>query len=183
MARSYPGSGKAGEGKRVMERRRQGCTVAGRWTGELGEMASLALAPIDCSALNRSPNLSGLNRSQHHLPFFFCLGPHPQHLEVPRLGVESELQLPAYTTATAMWDPSRNCDLHQSSRQRWISDPLHEGRDLTHHSYTNTTVMNLLLPKDSPFQEQGDASIHLLAAGTWHSTQHSLVLHKCLLIK
>ena len=34
--------------------------------------------------------------------FFSFLGPHPQHMEVPRLGVESELQLPAYTTATAM---------------------------------------------------------------------------------
>ena len=27
-------------------------------------------------------------------------------MEVPRLGVELELQLPAYTTAAAMWDPS-----------------------------------------------------------------------------
>ena len=31
------------------------------------------------------------------------------------LGVESELQLPAYTIATAMWDPSRICDPHCSS--------------------------------------------------------------------
>ena len=27
-------------------------------------------------------------------------------LDVPRLGVESKLQLPAYTTATATWDLS-----------------------------------------------------------------------------
>ena len=33
--------------------------------------------------------------------FFFFLGPHPQYMEVPRLGVQSELQVPAYTTATA----------------------------------------------------------------------------------
>ena len=33
--------------------------------------------------------------------YFFFLGPHLQHMEVSRLGVESELQLPAYTTATA----------------------------------------------------------------------------------
>ena len=33
--------------------------------------------------------------------FFVFLGPHPQHMEVPRLEVESELQLPAYTTANA----------------------------------------------------------------------------------
>ena len=37
------------------------------------------------------------------LPF---LGPLSQHMEVPRQGVESELQLPAYTTATAAWDLS-----------------------------------------------------------------------------
>ena len=31
--------------------------------------------------------------------WFFFLGPHPQLMEVPRLGVKSELQLLAYTTA------------------------------------------------------------------------------------
>ena len=45
-------------------------------------------------------------------------------MEVPKLEVTSELQLPAYTTATAMPDPSRICDLHRSSRQRQIPDPL-----------------------------------------------------------
>ena len=48
------------------------------------------------------------------------LGLYPWHMEVPRLGVESKLQLPAYTTATAMWDPSHICDLQHSSRQRQI---------------------------------------------------------------
>ena len=44
------------------------------------------------------------------MPFFpLFLGPHSQHMEVPRLGVESELQLPAYTTVTAMPDPSLVC--------------------------------------------------------------------------
>ena len=42
-------------------------------------------------------------------PFFFFfffgfLGLHPWHIEVSRLGVELELQLPIYTTATAMPD-------------------------------------------------------------------------------
>ena len=38
--------------------------------------------------------------------FYFCfLGPHPQRMEVPRLGVESERQLPVYTIATATQDP------------------------------------------------------------------------------
>ena len=37
--------------------------------------------------------------------FAFFGGLYPQHMEVPRLGVESELQLPPYATATAMLDP------------------------------------------------------------------------------
>ena len=57
----------------------------------------------------------------------FCfLGPHPQHMEVPGLGVESELQLLAYNTAIATPDPSHICDLHHSSWQRWIINPLSE---------------------------------------------------------
>ena len=50
-------------------------------------------------------------------------------MEVPRLGVESELQLPAYTTATAMQDPSHVCVLHHGSRQRQILDLLGVARD------------------------------------------------------
>ena len=53
-------------------------------------------------------------------------------MEVPRLGVQSELQLQAYAAATAAWDPSRVCDLHHSSRQRQILNPLSEARDQTH---------------------------------------------------
>ena len=37
--------------------------------------------------------------------FFFFLGPHPQHMEVPRLGVKLEPQPLAYTIVTATWDP------------------------------------------------------------------------------
>ena len=44
--------------------------------------------------------------------FVFFLELHPQHMEVSRLGAELELWLPAYTTATAMPDLSRICDLH-----------------------------------------------------------------------
>ena len=55
------------------------------------------------------------------LPF---LGPLPRQMEVPRLGVESELYPMAYSRATAMWDPSR-------SRQHWILNPLSKARDRT----------------------------------------------------
>ena len=62
---------------------------------------------------------------------FLCviLGPHPWHMEVPRLRVESELQLPAYTTATAMQDASRVCNLHHSSWQCRVLNPLSNARD------------------------------------------------------
>ena len=67
-----------------------------------------------------------------HLSFVF-LGPHPQHMEIPTLGVSSELQLPAYTTATAMPEASRVCDLQHSSKQRQILNPLSKARDPTHN--------------------------------------------------
>ena len=51
------------------------------------------------------------------------------HMEVPRVGVESELQLLAYITATASQDPSHICELHHSSRQCQIPDPLGKARD------------------------------------------------------
>ena len=59
--------------------------------------------------------------------FFGFLGPHARHMEVPRLGVESEL--PAYPTATAVPDPSHICNLHHNSRQRQILNPVNEAKD------------------------------------------------------
>ena len=58
---------------------------------------------------------------------FFFLGLNPRHMEILRLGVESELQLPAYTTATATPDLSHGCDLYHSSRQHQILNPLSGG--------------------------------------------------------
>ena len=62
---------------------------------------------------------------------FFFLGLHLRHMDVPRLGVESELQLPAYTTATATLDPSHIFDLCRSLRQHWILNLLSKVRDQT----------------------------------------------------
>ena len=45
-------------------------------------------------------------------------------MEVPRLGTESELQLPAYFTATAVQDLSRIYDLYHSSWQHQMLNPL-----------------------------------------------------------
>jgi len=65
--------------------------------------------------------------------FFFFLGPPLQHTAAPRPGVKSELQLLATATAIAIWDPSCICDLHHSSWQCQILNPLSEARDGTHN--------------------------------------------------
>ena len=80
-------------------------------------------------------------------------------MEVLRLGVESELQLLAYTTATATSDPSHLYNLHHNSRQCWIFNPLSEARDQIHNlmvpsgihfrcatTGTPMVVLSLLLP-------------------------------------
>jgi len=63
--------------------------------------------------------------------FFVFLGPYPWHMEIPSLGVKSELKLLAYVTATAMWDPSHVCDLYHSSWPCWIFNPLSQARNWT----------------------------------------------------
>ena len=52
---------------------------------------------------------------------------------VPKLGVQSELWLPAYTQgrATATRDLSQVCDLHHSSQSCWILNPLSKARERT----------------------------------------------------
>ena len=64
----------------------------------------------------------------HFLSFFGG-----RDMEVSRLGVKLDLQLLAYTTATATatQNPGRICDLHHSSQQCWILNPLSEARDRT----------------------------------------------------
>ena len=44
--------------------------------------------------------------------FFVLLGLHLRHMEVPSAGVELELQLPAYTTATAVQDSATYTTAH-----------------------------------------------------------------------
>ena len=81
-----------------------------------------------------APPLRSGQGKLHCVPFpqsSFFLGPHPRQMEVPRLGVSSELQLPAYATATATWDSSHVCDINHSSQQCQILNPLSEARDRT----------------------------------------------------
>ena len=65
----------------------------------------------------------------HLFVLFAFLGSHLWHMEVPRLRADWELQLPAYTKATAMPDLSHICNLDHSSQQRWILNPLSRARD------------------------------------------------------
>ena len=54
--------------------------------------------------------------------FFLILGAHTQHMEVPRLGEELELQPSAYTTTVS--DPTCFCNPHCSLWQQWVLNPL-----------------------------------------------------------
>ena len=91
-------------------------------------------------------SMSSANTYSFFFSFFFwflIFRATPWHMEVPRLGVELELQLPAYATATSMRDPSHVCNIHHSSWQHWIPDPLSEARDRT-HILRDTSRINFL---------------------------------------
>ena len=64
-------------------------------------------------------------------------------MEVLRLGVQVELQLLAYTTATATGDWSCVCDLHHNSRQCQILNLLSEAR---------VQIPNLMVPSGIRFR-------------------------------
>ena len=87
-----------------------------------------------------------------HIYIFFFLGLLPRNMEIPRLGVESELLLPAYTTAIAMPDLSRFCDLHHSSWQRQILNPLSKGRDQTLNLMAPSRIRFCCIRTGTPFQ-------------------------------
>ena len=75
----------------------------------------------------------------------FFLGSHPQHMEVPRLGVQTEMKLSACVTATATQDLICICNLHNagslthwarpgikptsSQRQCCVLNPLNHNRN------------------------------------------------------
>ena len=78
---------------------------------------------------------------------FFCLvflGHHLWHMEVPWRGVELELHLPTYATATAMPDPSCTCHLRHSLQQCQILNPLSKAKDRIHILTETSWVLNWL---------------------------------------
>ena len=102
-------------------------------TESQSEMVMLASVVI-CINIYAHNNKENVSLTAFHILrvfvcFFVCFtGPFLWHVEVPRLGVQSELQLPAFTTATAMPDLSCVCDLHHNSRQSRILNSLSEAR-------------------------------------------------------
>ena len=71
-------------------------------------------------------------------------------LEVPRLGVKSELQLWVYTIATATWDLNCFCELHHSSRQCQILNPPRDARDQTRILMILVGFINRWVKKATP---------------------------------
>ena len=83
---------------------------------------------ISGGARSTTSRLSQKFRGPHNTDFLFFAGgvlfravpaAYWNHM-LPRLGVESELQVSAYSTATATPDPSHICNVHQSSLQHQI---------------------------------------------------------------
>ena len=72
------------------------------------------------------------------LPSFLL---HLQHMEVPRLGVELELQLLAYTTTKATWNLSHICDLHEAVPDSY---PTEQVQGSNPHPHGLCWVLNLL---------------------------------------
>ena len=86
--------------------------------------------------------------------YFAFLIPNPQYREVPRLGVESELQLLA--TATAKPDLSQVCSQHHTSWQQWILNQLSEARNRTCILMDASWIIN-------PLSHTGTPDTHLLS--------------------
>ena len=71
------------------------------------------------------------SRGSEFFFFFFLFRALAEAYGISQARVQSELQPPAYTTATAMQDLSHIFDLHHSTPQHQIRNALNEARDRT----------------------------------------------------
>ena len=71
-------------------------------------------------------------------------------METPRLGVKSEMQLLAYTTAIAVQEPSHICNLYHSSWQQHMLNPPSVTRDQTRILMDTSHVLNPLSHDRNP---------------------------------
>ena len=101
------------------------------------------------SSLLAQPSLTCMFSLSLSLFFFFFflvfLGLHPKkRMEVPRLGVKSELQLLAYTPARAILDLNHVCDLPRSVWQCRILNLPSKARDRTCFLMDTSWILNPL---------------------------------------
>ena len=106
--------------------------------------------------------------------YFFFLGLHPQHREVPRL------QLSASATARAMPYPSYICDLYHSSRQHEILYPLSGARDQIRVFMDTSWVCYFSVTVGTPIM-YFLKSVHTLRHGErrWGARVEFYCLHVC----
>ena len=104
------------------------------------------------------------------MSFFFFLGLYLQHMEGSRLEGESALQLLAYTIATATPDLSRVCNLHHSSQQCQVLNPMIEAKDQTCVLMHTSQVLN-------PLNHNGN-SHDVILKYLHRSSRHGAVVNK-----
>ena len=108
----------------------------------------ISLTPQLCCCIQTGMGNEILFRNAETWIFYLCIylffRAAPLVYGIPRLQVKSELQLLAYTTATAMPDLSHVCSLHSSSWQCRILNPLSRARDQTNGLMDTSWVLNLL---------------------------------------
>jgi len=118
--------------------------------------------------------VSTANKMKFELIFFFFSQPHLWHLDVPRLEVQSEMQLPVYTTATATPDPSCICEQCCSSQQFRILNPRSRATGRTHILIDPSQVLN-------PLSHNGNSRFELIltynapSSGPWPASPLSLL--------
>ena len=94
------------------------------------ELTSLTL--LNDAAVNMDVQITWQDSTFSFSFFLSFYGHTTWHMEVHRLGVKAELELPAYTIAAVTCDLSCISNLYCSSGQRLILNPLSEARDQTY---------------------------------------------------
>ena len=132
-----------------------------------------------CHVLDSQPFFFFWYFNCHHLreafSVFFFLWIYLRHMEVPSLGVELELQLLAYTTATATPDLSRICDLHCSLQQCQMLNPLSKAGIEPASSQILCWVLN-------PLWRKRNSSFSFLKEALW-SEKYTLSFNRVVIIR
>ena len=109
--------------------------------------------------------------------FFPFSGLHLYQMEIPRPGVESQLQMPAYTTAVAMQDWRLAFNRRHSSQQHQILNPLSKARNQIHILLGISGVHN-------PLSQNGNSQNSVIYAShlRGHLTHHVYIPPIALLV-